>query len=47
MSKPVPQNVAKAYSYVRFSTPAQAKGGSLLRQTEKAEQYALAELLPV
>lgn len=43
MSKPVsPQSVSKAYSYIRFSTPAQAKGGSLQRQMEKAEQYALA-----
>lgn len=29
-----------AYSYVRFSTPEQAKGDSLRRQTEKAVQYA-------
>src|SRR5262245_20911458 len=28
-----------AFSYVRFSTPEQAKGDSLRRQTEKAEQY--------
>jgi DNA invertase Pin-like site-specific DNA recombinase len=28
-----------AYSYVRFSTPEQAKGDSLRRQTEKAEDY--------
>jgi DNA invertase Pin-like site-specific DNA recombinase len=30
----------KAYSYVRFSTPAQAAGDSLRRQTERAEAYA-------
>ena len=30
----------KAYSYVRFSTPEQAKGNSLKRQTEAAEEYA-------
>lgn len=42
MSKPVPQDAPKAYSYIRFSSPKQAKGGSLQRQTERAEQYALA-----
>jgi len=31
----------KAYSYVRFSTPEQAKGDSLRRQTQLAEAYAL------
>lgn len=31
----------KAYSYVRFSTPQQAAGASLERQTEKAKKYAL------
>jgi DNA invertase Pin-like site-specific DNA recombinase len=30
----------KAYSYVRFSTPEQAKGDSLRRQTEDARAYA-------
>ncbi|MEH2564686.1 recombinase family protein [Bradyrhizobium sp. AZCC 2289] len=30
-----------AYSYVRFSTPSQAAGASLQRQTEKAAKYAL------
>jgi len=30
----------RAYSYVRFSTPEQAKGDSLRRQTEKAVKYA-------
>src|SRR6516162_5245681 len=30
----------KAYSYVRFSTPEQAKGDSQRRQTEKAAKYA-------
>ncbi|MDA0662164.1 MAG: recombinase family protein [Proteobacteria bacterium] len=34
--------MTKAYSYVRFSTPTQAKGDSLRRQTETAIQYALA-----
>ncbi len=29
----------KAYSYIRFSTPEQAKGDSLRRQTELAEKY--------
>ena len=32
----------KAYSYVRFSSPEQAKGDSLRRQTEAAERYAAA-----
>ena len=31
---------AKAYSYVRFSSPQQLKGDSHRRQTEKAAQYA-------
>lgn len=30
----------KAYSYIRFSTPAQAKGDSHDRQTDKAARYA-------
>ncbi|OSI29584.1 recombinase family protein [Bradyrhizobium canariense] len=30
----------RAYSYVRFSTPQQAHGDSLSRQTEKAARYA-------
>jgi DNA invertase Pin-like site-specific DNA recombinase len=30
----------KAYSYIRFSTPQQAKGDSHLRQTDKAARYA-------
>jgi hypothetical protein len=30
----------KAYSYIRFSTPQQAKGDSVTRQTEKAARYA-------
>jgi DNA invertase Pin-like site-specific DNA recombinase len=33
---------AKAYSYVRFSTPDQMKGNSFERQTEKAAEYASA-----
>jgi DNA invertase Pin-like site-specific DNA recombinase len=33
--------MAKAYSYVRFSTPEQIKGDSLRRQTELSEKYAL------
>ncbi|WP_157163620.1 recombinase family protein [Mesorhizobium australicum] len=33
-------NRPKAYSYVRFSTPEQAKGDSFRRQTEAAEKYA-------
>lgn len=33
--------LTKAYSYVRFSTPSQAAGASLQRQTEKAAKYAL------
>src|SRR5215467_1963131 len=30
----------RAYSYIRFSTPEQAKGDSLRRQTELSERYA-------
>jgi len=37
---PVPSEVIKAYSYIRFSTPQQALGDSLRRQTEKAAKYA-------
>ena len=33
---------AKAYSYVRFSTPEQARGDSLNRQTEAARRFATA-----
>ena len=29
----------RAYSYIRFSSPAQAAGDSLRRQTERAEAY--------
>ena len=36
MTEPTPQ----AYSYVRFSSPEQAKGDSLRRQLEKARAYA-------
>lgn len=32
----------RAYSYIRFSTPEQAKGDSLRRQTQLAEDYARA-----
>jgi DNA invertase Pin-like site-specific DNA recombinase len=32
--------LSKAYSYVRFSTPQQEKGDSLIRQAEKAAKYA-------
>ncbi|WDZ76886.1 recombinase family protein [Ensifer adhaerens] len=31
--------IAKAYSYIRFSTPEQARGDSLRRQTEKAASW--------
>jgi DNA invertase Pin-like site-specific DNA recombinase len=41
MSAPVPTEVTKAYSYIRFSTPQQALGDSLRRQTEKAAKYAV------
>ena len=32
--------IQKAYSYIRFSTPEQAKGDSLRRQEQEAEKYA-------
>ena len=38
---PVLSEVTKAYSYIRFSTPQQALGDSLRRQTEKAAKYAV------
>jgi DNA invertase Pin-like site-specific DNA recombinase len=42
MDAPVRTEVqTRAYSYVRFSTPQQAAGASLQRQTEKAAKYAL------
>lgn len=34
--------MAKAYSYMRFSTPEQAKGDSSRRQLQQAEEYAVA-----
>jgi DNA invertase Pin-like site-specific DNA recombinase len=40
MNAPVRTEVTRAYSYVRFSTPSQAAGASLQRQTEKATKYA-------
>ena len=39
MASPRPR--PKAYSYIRFSTPDQAKGDSYRRQFEKAQAYAL------
>ena len=33
--------MARAYSYIRFSTPEQAEGDSFRRQTELSEEYAL------
>jgi DNA invertase Pin-like site-specific DNA recombinase len=36
----MPAGKPKAYSYVRFSTPDQAKGDSYRRQTEAANEYA-------
>ena len=33
-------DMARAYSYIRFSTPEQAEGDSLRRQTELSESYA-------
>ncbi|MBI5322735.1 recombinase family protein [Bradyrhizobium sp.] len=40
MNAPVLTEAARAYSYVRFSTPQQEAGASLQRQTEKAAKYA-------
>jgi hypothetical protein len=34
-------NPHRAYSYIRFSTPEQLKGGSLRRQAELTAKYAL------
>jgi DNA invertase Pin-like site-specific DNA recombinase len=41
MKPPVRTEETRAYSYVRFSTPSQAAGASLQRQSEKAAKYAL------
>jgi DNA invertase Pin-like site-specific DNA recombinase len=41
----MPAGNPKAYSYVRFSTPDQAKGDSYRRQTEAANEYARANNL--
>jgi DNA invertase Pin-like site-specific DNA recombinase len=40
MDAPVRTDEARAYSYVRFSTPSQAAGASQQRQTERAAKYA-------
>jgi Resolvase, N terminal domain len=40
MNAPVRPEAPRAYSYVRFSTPQQAAGASLQRQTEKAAKFA-------
>ena len=37
--------MARAYSYIRFSTPEQAEGDSFRRQTELSEDYAKAHKL--
>jgi DNA invertase Pin-like site-specific DNA recombinase len=37
---PPPKAAPRAYSYIRFSTPEQAKGDSLRRQMALAEEYA-------
>ena len=34
------KSMPKAFSYVRFSTPEQAKGDSLRRQLERSKKYA-------
>lgn len=39
-SSPSPASPPKAYSYLRFSTPAQAEGDSFRRQTALAERWA-------
>jgi DNA invertase Pin-like site-specific DNA recombinase len=36
----ITETAPKAYSYIRFSTPAQAKGNSQARQIDKATRYA-------
>jgi DNA invertase Pin-like site-specific DNA recombinase len=40
MSQPVPEQKVKAFSYIRFSTPQQALGDTLKRQSDKAAKYA-------
>ncbi len=41
MSTPVKPEEPRAYSYIRFSTPEQARGDSLDRQKDKAAKWAL------
>jgi DNA invertase Pin-like site-specific DNA recombinase len=40
MSQPAPEQTVKAFSYIRFSTPQQALGDTLKRQSDKAAKYA-------
>jgi DNA invertase Pin-like site-specific DNA recombinase len=40
-----PTEMPRAFSYVRFSTPEQAKGDSFRRQSEGADRYARAKCL--
>ena len=47
MSNPAPSEVPKAYSYVRFSTPEQAKGDSVERQTRMAREWAERQSIPL
>jgi Resolvase, N terminal domain/Recombinase/Recombinase zinc beta ribbon domain len=47
MSNPAPSEVPKAYSYRRFSTPEQAKGDSLHRQTTMAREWADRHSVPL
>ena len=41
MNAPLRTEAPRAYSYVRFSTPSQAAGASLQRQSERAAKYAV------
>ena len=40
MSQHAPEQAVKAFSYIRFSTPQQAHGDTLKRQSDKAAKYA-------
>ena len=47
MSNPAPPGVAKAYSYMRFSTLEQAKGDSLERQSRMAREWSVQHDVPL
>ena len=47
MNIPAPPEVPRAYSYMRFSTPEQGKGDSLIRQTAMAREWSEKHNVPL